>query len=160
SFARLIRVNPGFEPARLISFDVSPPEFAYAEDDKRLRLEKQLRTQIGGLPGVDSAAIVYGLPFGTMLNATCGVRVEGWVDSEPRPKGAIAWRVVSPGYFETMGVRVLAGRPFAENVDRPDSLPVAIVNHTFALKYFPNQNPVDHRIQVLGISTNLSQVVG
>ena len=160
SFARLIHVNPGFEPARLISFDVSPPEIAYEEDGKRLRLVKQLRTEVGALPGVDAAAIIYGLPFGTMLNATCGVRVEGWVDSEPPPKGGIAWRVVSPGYFEAMGAPVLAGRSFSEAQDRPDSLPVAIVNETFSRKFFPNKNPVGRRIQVFTVSTNWSQVVG
>lgn len=128
SFARLIRVNPGFEPARLISFDVSPPDNPYADDAKRLRLVKQLRIQVGALPGVGSAAIVYGLPFGTMLNATCGARVESWPDSQPHPKGAIAWRVVSPGYFETMGVPVLAGRSFSEELDRSDSLPISIIN--------------------------------
>ena len=160
SFARLIRINPGFEPARLISFDVSPPESAYAEDAKRLRLVKQLRTQVGALPGVDSAAIVYGLPFGTMLNATCGVHVEGWPDAQPPPKGAIAWRVVSPGYFDAMTVPVLAGRSFSEELDRPDSVPIAIVNETFARKFFRNQNPVGQRIQVFTVNTNWSQVVG
>jgi predicted permease len=160
SFARLIHVNPGFQPSRLISFDVSPPEVAYAEDAKRLRLVKELRTQVNGLPGVDSAAIAYGLPFGTMLNATCGVRVERKSGSAPPDKGAVAWRVVSPGYFEAMGVPVLAGRSFAENLDQLDSLPVAIINEAFARKYFPNQNPVGQRVQVGAISTTWNQVVG
>jgi putative ABC transport system permease protein len=159
SFARLIRVNPGFEPARLISFDVSPPDNPYADDAKRLRLVKQLRTQVGALPGVDSAAIVYGLPFGTMLNATCGARVEGWPDSQPHPKGAIAWRVVSPGYFGMMRVPVLAGRSFSEDLDRSDSPPVSIINEAFARKYFRNQNPVGRRIQIFTVSTNWTQVV-
>jgi putative ABC transport system permease protein len=103
---------------------------------------------------------VYGLPFGTMLNATCGVRVQDWSDSQPIPKGAIAWRVVSPGYFEAMAVPVLAGRSFSEDQDRPDSPPVAMVNETFARKFFPSQNPVGKRIQVFTVSTNWSQVVG
>jgi hypothetical protein len=70
----LFRPAQAWEPARLVSFDVSPPEIAYSDDAKRLRLVKQLRTQIKGLPSVESAAVVYGLPFGTMLNATCEPR--------------------------------------------------------------------------------------
>jgi predicted permease len=160
SFARLIRVSPGFEPTRLISFDVSPPDLGYTEDAKRLRLVKELRTQVAALPGMESAAIVYGLPFGTMLNATCGVRVEGWPESQPHPKGAIAWRVVSPGYFEAMRVPMLAGRPFSEDQERPDSLPAAIVNETFARKFFLNENPVGRRLQIFTFNTNWCQVVG
>jgi putative ABC transport system permease protein len=160
SFARLICVNPGFEPEQLISFDGSPPEIAYAEDEKRIRLVKQLRARVEALPGVKSAAIVYGLPFGTMLNATCGALIEDRSRSDRQESVNVAWRVVSPGYFETMGAPVLLGRAFSEELDRQNSLPVVMINETFARKYFSHKSPVGRRIQVFTVSTNWNQIVG
>jgi putative ABC transport system permease protein len=160
SFARLTSVNPGFEPGRLISFDASPPEAAYTEEAKRMRLGKQLRDRIEALPGVQSAAIVYGLPFGTMLNAICGAAIEGRLITDSPQKGSVAWRVVSPGYFETMRVPVLAGRAFSDELDRLNSLPVVIINETFAKKYYGDQSPLGRRIQVFTVSSNWNEVVG
>jgi putative ABC transport system permease protein len=160
SFARLTRVNPGFEPARLISFDVSPPETAYSEDAKRMRLVKELRARLETLPGVQSAAIIYGLPFGTMLNAMCGAAIEGRSSSDSAERGSVAWRVVSPGYFETMRVPILAGRAFSDELDTLNSSSVVIINETFAKKYYRDQNPLGRRIQVFTVSTNWNEVVG
>jgi putative ABC transport system permease protein len=160
SFERLMRVDPGFEPARLISFDVSPPEIGYSEDAKRMRLVKELRSRVQELPGIQSAAIVYGLPFGAMLNATCGAAIEGPLSANMAEKGAVAWRVVSPGYFETMGVPVLSGRSFSEQLDKLNSPPVVIINGALAHKFFRDQNPLGKRIQVFTVSTNWNEVVG
>jgi putative ABC transport system permease protein len=160
SFARLIRVNPGFEPERLISFDVSTTEAAYSLDAKRKRLVKELRARVATLPGVQSAAIVYGLPFGIMLNATCGAAIEGKLSSDSPEKGSVAWRVVSPDYFQTMRVPVKAGRAFSDQLDTPGSSPVVIINEAFAKKYYRDQNPMGRRIQVFTVSTNWNEIVG
>jgi putative ABC transport system permease protein len=160
SFARLTRVNPGFEPARLISFDASPPESAYSEEGKRMRLVKLVRARVAALPGVQSAAIVYGLPFGIMLNAMCGAAIEGKLSSDSPEKGSVAWRVVSSDYFQTMRVPVMAGRAFSDRLDTPGSSPVVIIIEAFAKKYYRDQNPIGRRIQVFTISTNWNEIVG
>jgi len=160
SFARLARVNPGFEPERLITFDASLPWPGYVDDAKRMRLIAQLRARVQALPGVTSAATAYGLPFGTMLNATCGVLIEGRSTSEPRERISSAWRTVSPGYFKTMGVPVRAGRAFSERLDTQNSGPTVVINETFARKFFPGDNPLGKRIQVFTVSTNWSEIIG
>src|SRR5262249_30899879 len=76
-FARLVRVNPGFEAGRLMSFDFSPSGPRYLEDAQRMRLVKQLRENLEGRPGIESVATAYGVPFGTMLNSLIGVSIEG-----------------------------------------------------------------------------------
>jgi putative ABC transport system permease protein len=77
SFARLMRVDPGFQPEHLMTFDFSPGGSAYNEDAKRMSLVKQVRDRIQARPGIQSVAAVYGLPFGTMLNSLISVSIDG-----------------------------------------------------------------------------------
>ena len=161
SFARLARVSPGFAPEQLMTFDFTPTMADYTDDSKRIRMHKELCNAVQGRPGVKSAATVYGLPFGTMLNSLCGAVIEGRSGPEGGPERAsAAWRVASPGYFETMGVPIRTGRPFSEELDKSNSLPVVIVNEAFARKYFSGENPVGRRIQIFTLGTNWSEIVG
>ena len=160
SFVRLTHVNPGFEPERLMTFDVSPAGRAYAEEAKRMRLVTQLRERVRTRPGISAAATAYGLPFGTMLNSLVRVIIEGSSTTDPQESASAGWRVVSPNYFTTMGIPFLAGRPFSEELDRPSSPPAAIVNEAFARKYFHAEDPLGRKIRVFPISTNWHEIVG
>jgi putative ABC transport system permease protein len=160
SFARLMRVNPGFAPEQLVTFDFSLAGRAYDEDSKRIGIVREIRERVQAKPGVNSAATIYGLPFGTMLNAVVGATIDGRPDSDPLRRIRAAWRVVSPNYFKTMGVPLLAGRAFSEELDTANSSPVAIINETFARKYFPGEEPVGRRIQIFTLSTNWHEIVG
>jgi putative ABC transport system permease protein len=160
SFAQLMRVNPGFVPEQLVTFDFSMAGRAYDEDSKRISLVRQLRERVQSKPGVRSVATVYGLPFGTMLNAVVGATIDGRSDSDPQRGARAAWRVVSPSYFKTLSVPLLAGRAFSEELDTATSPPVAIINETFARKYFPGEDPVGRRIQIFTLSTNRHEIVG
>jgi putative ABC transport system permease protein len=159
SVARLTRVDPGFEPRRLMTFDLSPAGRAYAEGSKRMNLVRQLRDRLQARPGIGAAATAYGLPFGTMINSMIGVTIEGR-STDPSERVGAGWRVVSPNYFETMGIRLLAGRAFFEEVDRPDSPPAVIVNETFCRRNFPGEDPVGKRLRLFPISTDWHEVVG
>ena len=160
SFARLARVNPGFAPEQLVTFDFSLAGRAYDENSKRIGLIKQLRERVQIKPGIRSVTSVYGLPFGTMLNAVVGMVIDGRPKSDSRGSGRAAWRVVSPSYFNTMSVSLLNGRAFSEGLDTPNSPPAAIINETFARKYFPGEEPVGRRIQIFTLSTNWHEIVG
>jgi putative ABC transport system permease protein len=160
SFSRLTHVNPGFEPEQLVTFDFSMAGRAYDEDSKRIGQVRQLRERVQSKPGVRSVATVYGLPFGTMLNAVVGAMIDGRSDSDPQRGARAAWRVVSTSYFKTMSVPLLAGRAFSEELDTATSPPVAIINETFARKYFPGGDPVGRRIQIFTLSTNWHEIVG
>ena len=160
SLARLTRVNPGFAPEQLVSFDFSIAGRAYDNDLKRIGLVRQLRECVQTRPGVNSAATVYGLPFGTMLNAVVAATIDGRPPSDPRGNTRAAWRVVSPSYFKTMSVSVLKGRAFSEELDKASSQPTAIINDTFARKYFPGEDPVGRRLQIFTLGTNWHEIVG
>ncbi len=160
SFARLTRIDPGFAPEQLVSFDFSMAGRAYEEDSKRIRLVRQLQERVQAQPGVTAAATVYGLPFGTMLNAVVGATIAGSSDSDPERKVRAAWRVVSPSYFQTLRIPLLAGRTFSEKLDRLDSTPVVIINEAFARKYLPGEDPVGRRIQIFTLGTNWHEIAG
>jgi putative ABC transport system permease protein len=160
SFARLIRVAPGFAPEQLTTFDFSPDVGDYTDPLKRGMLSQRIRDKVRALPGVKSVATVYGLPFGTMLNSLCGSWIEGRPTTDPRERATAAWRVVSPGYFKTMNVPVVAGRGFSQETDTANSPPVVAINQAFARKYFAGENPVGKRIQVFTVSSNWNEIVG
>jgi predicted permease len=160
SFVRLTRINPGFAPEQLMTFDFSIAGRAYDEDAKRIGLIRQLRERIQAKPGVIAIATVYGLPFGTMLNAVVGAVIGGQSDSDPQRNIRAAWRVVSPNYFKTMGVPLLTGRTFSEALDTMNAPPAAIINQSFARKYLPGENPVGRKIQIFTLSTNWHEIVG
>jgi putative ABC transport system permease protein len=88
-----------------------------------------------------------------------GVRIEGRpVDPGNRPKGD--WQVVSPNYFETMGMTLVKGRFFMDG-DRTDALQVAVINETMAAKYWPDEDPVGQRIRMGGrTDTPWATIVG
>ncbi len=88
------------------------------------------------------------LPLATTIG-DAGVRIEGR-PREPNgrnPKGD--WQVASPGYFETMGIRLGDGR-FFDDTDRASSLPVAVINERMAETYWPAEDPIGRRIRVGG----------
>jgi putative ABC transport system permease protein len=125
-----------------------------------MSLHREILDRIRSQPGVESSATIYGLPFGTMLNATCGVALDNPSTSDnQQAKVHCAWRVVSPGYFETLRVPILAGRSFSEKLDSATSLPVAIINESFARKHFPGQNPLGRTIQIFPFETNWHKTI-
>ena len=160
SFVRFSRINPGFEPGQLVTFDFSLSGGAYAEDSQRISLVRQLRDRVQAKPGIGSVATVYGLPFGTMLNAVVGAIIDGRPESESRARARAALRVVSSGYFRTMGVPLLAGRAFSDELDTLNSPPALIINESFARKYFPGEDPVGRRIQLFTLSSNWHEIAG
>lgn len=160
SFTRLLQVDPGFRPQQLIIFDVSPAGRIYNDEARRMSLVKQLRDRVQSYPGVEAAATIWGLPFGTMLTSLVLTAIEGRPIDDTSGKVSVAWRVASPNYFQMMGIPLKAGRYFSEESDTRDSLPVVIINEACARKYFLGENPIGKRIQLTTIGTNWNQIVG
>jgi putative ABC transport system permease protein len=143
SFALLREAPLGFEPAGLLTMQVSrsvgkgqPPAGAVAYFD-------QLRERVGALPGVKAVAYADGLP---QLGAT--VTIAG-VDGRHRLEqyeGSLAVRyITSPGYLEAMGIRLIRGRFFDER-DTLRTPRVAVVDEELARALFPGEDPVGQRL--------------
>ncbi len=137
------------EPKNVLVGRIALPETKYPTAESRAAFAELLRARLAAVPGVESAAVSDGRPAD---------------DFEPRPfeldslmtsplaskPGAVHGVPVfasGPGYFQTIGAAILAGRDF-NRFDRPGDPPVAIVNRRFAETYFPGQNPIGRRFRL------------
>jgi len=160
SFARLSGVDPGFRRDRLVRMKVALPQNTYATPGSRFRYYQDLLDQVRAIPGVRAAGTINRFPLhdGTLTTA---VVVEGDPPSPPGLAPTADYRIASAGYFQAMGISVLAGRDFAAT-DYTDSTArlVAIVNETAARTLLHSTNAVGKRVGLGGSNRPLFTVVG
>jgi predicted permease len=151
SFRHVYRVDLGFRPEGVIGLEVFLPRNRYPADQpqKQSGFVNNVLARLNGLPGVESAAAANFLPL-TGFWGTRDFTIEGQTLGKDAVKPHADNRLVTPGYFSTMGIRLLSGRQFT-GLDRPGSEPVAIVNRTLANRYFGAENAIG-KILVLGDS--------
>jgi len=144
SFIRLQRVDPGFNPRNVLTAAVTLPPAVYPERNQIAPFYSQLLERVRTLPGVQSAAVVSSLPLAGS-DGDAGFLIEG--RPAPRPdQQPVAWvSSVSPDYFRTMGMRLVAGREFNE-LDNENSPRVVIISEATARRHFPNEDPIGKRI--------------
>jgi predicted permease len=142
SFIRLSHVNPGFDPNRVITMTIDAPSLY--EHGQRAPFFNGLLARIRALPGVVSASAAFNLPLGGN-DIEAGFSIQGRPESPGNLQVATVG-VVAPGYFETMGIRLLRGRVFTER-DLMDTTPVVIINETLAHRFFGDRNPVGQHIE-------------
>jgi predicted permease len=142
SFHRLLQVDPGFDPANVLTMrlDLSPVE--YPEGHQQRAFYEHVLSRIEFLPGVQAAGAVHNLPLGGWGNER-SFSIEG----QPEPSLSVDFYQASPHYFSAMGMRVTSGRFFTGD-DREDRPGVAIINETLARRFFTNQNPLGKRIKM------------
>jgi putative ABC transport system permease protein len=145
SFDHLLSATPGFSPQHLITMQLALPDARYHQESQVADFYRQLLERLEGLPGVQSAGISMSLPP-NLLAMTNPFRTS----TEPIVPGkefhAAEEMTVSPGYFRTLGVPLIAGRFFVD-ADRTRSDQILIINQTLAKQYFPNQDPVGQHLQ-------------
>jgi len=148
SFDRLVRVDPGFDAGKVLTFEVSLPGLGYETDAKVTAFFEALVTRLGVIPGVRAAGATSRKPL-TGYRWTDDFVIEsqpGFLGRELRHKEA------TPGYFQAMGVPILRGRAF-EWSDSASVPPVAVINEAFARAYFSDVDPVGRHISY----TNLGE---
>jgi predicted permease len=146
----------GFEPTNMIVMSLNPALQGY--DPARGRaLYENLVQHIATVPGVRSASLAMTVPLG-LMGSRRGTIVEGY-QPQPGEDMEMAWNVVAPQYFETMRIPIVRGRSFTD-ADRADSLPVVIVNETFARRYWPGSDPLGKRVSANGPRGPFREVIG
>ncbi|MGH9871743.1 MAG: ABC transporter permease [Pyrinomonadaceae bacterium] len=148
SFLQLVKADPGFDAENLMTMNLVLPMAKYKEDPQLVAFFADLVHRVEELPGVSSAAIVNHLPLGGS-NSSSSFLVEGTPEPPPGQQFDGRFRVCSPKYFQTMGIRLVQGRLFTEQ-DRAGATPVIIVNQTLARKYWPNTDPLGQRMRFTG----------
>ena len=155
SFARLQDVDPGFNREKLLTFQVSLPAVHYTRPEQVTGFYKDTIQRVSTLPGVSSAAAISVAPL-----ASQGPRYIFYTEGKPLPTASesplASYRVVTPNYFETMGIPLVAGRTFTD-ADIRSSLQVIIVNKELANQMWPNENPIGKRMTV-GVPLSLNDV--
>jgi putative ABC transport system permease protein len=165
STVRLLRVNPGFDPDRLLTMAVSLPPLKYAQPAQIAAFHNELLRRLESLPGITGAASVSVLPLsGGGNNGNLHV-----VDRAEPPGAAtpvVNVRTIAASYFHTLGIPLLAGRFFTDH-DNAGAPKVVLINQRLAREVFPGQDPLGRRIafewspgpwQIVGIAADENTV--
>ena len=143
SFHALQLTNPGFDPARVVTTRLSPPSARYPAGPVLAGFYDRVVERVKTLPGVELASVVDWLPV-SGFGASIPFRLTS--AASPAGQGALAEiRVVGPDYFQTMGIRVVAGRPF-DRRDVEGAPPVVTINESLARVHFGSEDPVGRHL--------------
>lgn len=144
TFVRFLDWDPGFRTENLITVSAFAPNAKYTSAAMVGELWRRSEGEVGGLPGVLGASTASAGPlFGGRETGTA--RLLDVAMSEDAEVPSVRWYDVSPDYFATMGIPLLAGRSLLET-DTRDAQPVALINETMARRYWPGSDPVGERI--------------
>ena len=157
SFARLINVPPGFQPAELVVSSIALPSARYGEHARTVAFFDTLFERLRAAPGVQRVAAATSLPLDGLdsrldlaIEHRAPLSGEGPVRANPR--------LVSTDYFATLGIPLIRGRLFTDH-DSESSPQVAIVNAAAARRYWPDEDPIGRRIS-LGAEDDWREIVG
>jgi putative ABC transport system permease protein len=157
SLRNYLAVNPGFEMKNIVDLSLDLRLANYTETQGRL-LYQRLLEGVRALPGVESASLADGAPIAGEMNETTVLdygqgRLLGEFDLP------VSLVMATPGYFRTLGIRLVAGRDFTDR-DTPQGPRVAIINETMAKRLWPGENAVGKRFATSQSGRPYFQVVG
>jgi len=146
SFWELQRVDPGFQPRGLLTMELALPGATYATPIQAAAFVERLTERLQALPGVESVAVMSGLPPRREVDANDMVFEGVPVDPKGPPHNVDFWQFVTPDYFRTMRIRLVDGRFFSAQ-DGAQGAGVAVVNETMARTFWPGKNPLGRRVK-------------
>ena len=159
TLARVLNVNPGFNPRNVLTFSYAfPPSLNSASGETIRAACRELDRELASIPGTEAVSLTWGaFPISNEDDE------QFWFEGQPKPPSEyeMNWAlsyVVEPGYLKAMGIRLVRGRFFSAQ-DNEHSPPVVVIDEMFRSKFFPNQNPIGKRIH-LNNSDQLAEIVG
>lgn len=157
SLQRLLAVEPGFQPAGVVTLqlDVSGPRLE--DDARRRRFFGDALAAVRRVPGVELAGLTSQLPLSGDLDLYGVQPVPDEADAAG-DRGAFRY-AVSPGYVQSLAIALRRGRPLDER-DGTDAPPVALVSESLARRRLPGRDPIGARLRIGGPDTPLHTVVG
>jgi len=160
AFWKLQQVHTGLQPDNVITMRVSLPRAIYSDGTKVKNFWATLEDRLARLPGAKSGALVLGLPPLRPPNMN-DTTIEGFVERTGGPIQNVDFdQLVTPGYFSTMGIRLVDGRVFNQT-DAQGAPSTVIVNRTMANTFWPNDSAVGKHVRPDGSKTGpWSTVVG
>ncbi|MEO8562804.1 MAG: ABC transporter permease [bacterium] len=147
SVRNLLAIDAGFRPDGVLTMQLSTPSIFYPDSIGIIAFWAELQRRVAAVPGVRNVGAVRNLPLATEMGDR-GLRIEGY--TPPMGQGAPGdWQVVTPGYFEAMGLELRAGRFFDGRDDFSGPLAM-IVNRTFVEQYFAGREVLGGRVRIGG----------
>ncbi len=143
TFVKLRSLPSGVEPKQLTVFQVALRGDRYANTHETAQFVQTVHDQLRSTPGVDRVAAVNGLPLDRGLN------MGGNPSDRPNLRQNVEFRAITPGYFQTMGMHLLAGRDISDS-DRAGGDPVVVIGATAAKKWWPDRSPIGESIHLGG----------
>ena len=146
----------GFAGDGVLAFDLSIPRSAYGDDTLRLQLYTEMTAQWRQLAGVEAAALATDLPW-TGYDENSSFRIVG-PENTQQEEGQGRYHAASPGYFNALRTKLVRGRDFDDR-DHRDSPRVVLINESLARRYFPDEDPVGHVLDLWGARREIVGVV-
>jgi macrolide transport system ATP-binding/permease protein len=159
SLIHLETLPPGFNPQGVMTAKASLDDARYQEPAAFQRLMSSSVAAMQRIPGVQAAGVALSLPFERALNG------EVLLHDGPRAEKSIGADTLyaTPGFFEALEMKLIAGRTFT-TADGPSAQPVAIINASFARKFYPGLNPVgltvDKGTTIIGVVSDVQLTSG
>jgi predicted permease len=130
----------------------------YPTDEQVATSYSQILERLATVPGVISAAAISELPF-SGSNTNDSFTIEGRPPIAKESEPLTEYRIVTPRYFQSMGIPLLAGRDFSET-DTKQSPNVVVINDEFVRRHFGRENPLGHRLKLQGQERDPLLIVG
>jgi putative ABC transport system permease protein len=158
SFAKVLALDPGFNPQNVLTVSLDLPSAKYKPDEKKA-FYRDMVERLAARPAVESVAAVDNLPFGTKAISVLPFWLEGEERAVSSREDRRATRVVvTPDYFRAIGIPLASGRYFNEH-DIKTSTPVIIIDQAMAQAVWPDQNPLGRHL-TLAAEKNPREVIG
>ncbi len=157
SFERVLNQPMGFVPEHVVTMEMSLPDKKYPDKATRARFFEQFHERVKSIPGVDSSALVLGLPLG---DNQMGMAV--WIPDLPTPAPgqsvSAGYAQISPDYFRTLQIPMAKGRDFTSQ-DRAGAPDVLVVDETFVRNFNLGTNVLGRRIRI-GDGAENAEIIG
>jgi putative ABC transport system permease protein len=156
TLSALFATNPGFRAENVITAQVSIPGATYDTPERALGFFEALLERVRTQPGIEDAALVLGLPFTDQTDSS-----PFDIPSRPRQQGEPERhheaRIISDGYFRTLGIPLLRGRDF-DGREKANDPTLAVIDQTFAEQFFPGEDPVGK--EIIGYTGSPVTIIG
>jgi putative ABC transport system permease protein len=147
SFLRLLAVPKGFNSDGVLMLTLTPGAAKYPpRSPQRDAYYREVLARVQALPGIQSAGLASSTPLEGAISLA-QLQIEGRPLFEQGQGPIIDVNLISSGYFQTMGIEMRAGLAFAAQ-DAAEAPKVAIINEAIARRFFPNENPIGHRLLI------------
>ena len=167
SLRNLEHRNFGFDPNGRYLVSIDSPLLSNYKQEQLVPLFREIQDRLSAIPGVRS---VTSATYAPMAGGQWGsdIRIQGKPEPGPTDDVYVDWTRITPGFFDTIGARMLVGRAINED-DNGNARHVAVINEAFAMKFFGNQNPVGRHFgpgpiknagtyEIVGVVQNINYV--